>query len=100
MSELRDQITRMLSQSQGFAGTAPLEAVARAQLAQRTAVAALPRLHGEELSEIHALLAIAKSRVERYQAGLAAWSESVRERQELFTQHERERLQNPIPTKG
>jgi hypothetical protein len=99
MSELTDRLKRMLAQAQGFANDAPLEAVSRAQLAVRTATAALPSLAGAEHDEVASLLSLARTRVERYQATYDSWDESVRDRAALFAQHERERLAQPIPPK-
>jgi hypothetical protein len=99
MSELTDRFTRLLYQAQVFVKDAPLEAIARAQLVEREASAALPGLRGEEHDAVSSLLALARSRVERYQASYEAWETSVRERAALFAQHERERLQQPLPSK-
>jgi hypothetical protein len=99
MSELTDKLQRMLAQAQGFAKDAPLEALTRAQLAAKEAAAALPAASGEEREVLESLHAMAVSRSEKYQAVLGGWSETVRERANLFATHERERLAQPIPPK-
>lgn len=89
----------MLSQAQTFAKDAPLEALSRARLALRTANAGLAQANEEERQELQTLCELAEARSERYQAALANWSAQVRERAELYNQHERERLQQPLPAK-
>jgi hypothetical protein len=100
MSELTNGLRRMLSQAQGFAKDAPLEALSRAQVALSTARGALAGAGDGEQHELQILCELAEARVERYQGLLAAWSAGVRERAELYNRHERERLQQPIPEKG
>ena len=99
MSELTNRVRRMLSQAQTFAKDAPLEALSRAQLALRTASAALPQASEEERPELQTLCELAETRSERYRAGLDSWSAQVRARNELFNQNERDRLQQPLPKK-
>jgi hypothetical protein len=99
MSELTHRVRRMLSQAQTFATDAPLEALSRAQLALRTARAALTQADDEERPELQTLCELAETRSDRYQAALAAWSAQVRAREELYNRHERERLQRPLPEK-
>lgn len=99
MSELTNRVRRMLSQAQTFAKDAPLEALSRAQLALRTARAALVQASEEERPALQTLCELAENRSERYQAVLARWSTQVRERAELYNEHERQRLQQPLPQK-
>lgn len=99
MSELTIRVRRMLSQAQTFAKDAPLEALSRAQLALRTASAALAQASEEERPELQTLCELAETRSERYQAVLASWSTQVRERSELYNENERQRLQQPLPQK-
>jgi hypothetical protein len=89
----------MLAQAQGFAKDTPLEALTRAQLAAKEAAAALETAAGEEREELENLHAIAISRVEKYETLLASWTMRVRERADLFSTHEKQRLANPIPPK-
>jgi hypothetical protein len=100
MSEVTQKLQRMLAQAQGFASQAPLEALARAELAAREAQAALETATGAERERLGSLHAIALSRVEQYGALLADWSAGVRQRADLFEHHEMERLEQPIPSKG
>jgi hypothetical protein len=97
MSELTHRVRRMLSQAQTFVKDAPLEALSRAQLALRTASAALAHASDEERPELQTLCELAETRSDRYQAALATWSSEVRERAELYNAHERQRLQQPLP---
>jgi hypothetical protein len=99
MSELTNRVRRMLSQAQTFAKDAPLEALSRAQLALRTASASLAQASEDERLELQTLCELAETRSERYQVVLASWSAGVRERSELYNQHERQRLQQPLPQK-
>lgn len=99
MSELTDQVRRMLNQAQKFAADAPLEAVSRAQRALRTAQAALAEPGAGESAELRTLIELAETRLGRYEQQLAGWSDEVRARAELFQQNERERLQKPLPPK-
>jgi hypothetical protein len=100
MSELTNRVRRMLSQAQTFAKDAPLEALSRAQLALRTASAALAQASEEERPELQTLCELAETRGERYRAILDGWATQVRERADLYTQNERERLQQPLPRKA
>jgi hypothetical protein len=99
MSELTNQVRRMLNQAQTFATDAPLEAVSRVRLALRTAQAGLLKASGDEASQLRTLIELATARIERYDLTLASWSSGVRARADLYNQHERERLQNPLPPK-
>jgi hypothetical protein len=99
MSEVTKKLQRMIAQAQGFAKDAPLEALARAQLALRESEAALATAPAAEREQLAALKAIAASRVETYQAQLSGWNKGVRERSDTFETHEQERLEQAIPTK-
>jgi hypothetical protein len=99
MSELTNQVRRMLNQAQKFAKDAPLEAVSRARLALRTAQAGLSKTSGEETAQLRTLIELAEERIERYELTLASWSSEVRARADLYNQNERERLQKPLPPK-
>lgn len=99
MSELTNRVRKMLSQAQTFVTDAPLEALSRAQLALRTARAGLASAGDAEREELQRQCELAEARSERYQAALAAWSARIRERAELYTRHERERLQLPMRSK-
>lgn len=99
MSELTDRLRRMLSHAQDFAKDAPLEAVARVRDAAAFAREALPRASAEERAEVASLLELAEAREAAYQAAFERWSREVKARAELFQQHERERLQQPLPRK-
>ncbi|MFT3927904.1 MAG: hypothetical protein QM778_35580 [Myxococcales bacterium] len=99
MSEVTQKLQRMLAQAQGFSRDAPLEAVARAQLAVREAEQALASAHGSEREQLIALKAIAESRVERYGQELSGWTKGVEERANLFETHEQQRIEQPIPSK-
>jgi len=99
MSELTNQVRRMLNQAQKFVTEAPLEAVSRARLALRTAQAGLARAGADEASQLRTLIELAEERIVRYELMLASWSSEVRAREELYNQNERERLQKPLPAK-
>jgi hypothetical protein len=99
MSEVIKKLQRMLAQAQGFAEDAPLEAVERAKLAVREADRALAQASGDEADQIQALKAMAASRVSLYGGELSGWTESVRDRANLFEEHEQERLASPIRSK-
>jgi len=99
MSELTNQVRRMLNQAQKFATDAPLEAVSRARLALSTAQSALAKAGGEESRELRTLVELAQARIERYELSLASWSSQVRAREAEYNQNERERLQQPLPPK-
>ena len=98
MSE-SNRVRKMLSQAASFAVDAPLEAVSRAKLARSTAQSALATASGEERTTLQTLIEIANARLERYELKLAAWTVQNRQRADLFGQHERERLQQPLPPK-
>jgi hypothetical protein len=99
MSELTNQIRRMLNQAQKFTTDAPLEAVSRVRLALRTAQEGLAKASGEEATQLRTLIELAEGRTGRYELALASWSSGVRARAELYTQNERDRLQQPLPAK-
>jgi hypothetical protein len=99
MSELTNQIRRMLNQAQKFATDAPLEAVSRARLALRTAQTALGEAPSEQQAGLRSLIELAQGRIERYQQTLASWTSEVRARAALYNQNERDRLQQPLPPK-
>lgn len=99
MSELTNQVRRMLNQAQKFATDAPLEAVSRASLALRTAQAGLAKASGEESQELRTLMELATGRIERYELALASWSSEVRAREQQYNQNERARLARPLPPK-
>ena len=99
MSELTNQLRRMLSQAQKFVTDAPLEAVSRAQLALRTARAGLASAGAEERAELGTLIELAETRLERYSLAWTQWAGSVRARADEYTDNERKRLQQPLPPK-
>lgn len=99
MSELTNQVRRMLTQAQKFVKDAPLEAVSRAQLALRTAHAALGNATGDERAQWLTLIELAETRIERYEQALSSWSGEVRVRAGEFLDNERKRLQLPLPPK-
>jgi hypothetical protein len=99
MSEVTKKLRRMLAQAQGFAKDAPLEALARVQLAAREAEAALATANGDERAELETLRALAHSRADKYAAAFAHWQAEVEARAARFGAHERSVLQEPIPPK-
>ena len=99
MSELTNQVRRMLSQAQKFVTDAPLEAVSRAELALATARAGLARASADERTELETQIELAETRLERYQQALSKWSGGVRARADLYNDNERKRLAEPLPTK-
>jgi F0F1-type ATP synthase membrane subunit b/b' len=99
MSELTNQVRRMLSQAQKFVTDAPLEAVSRAQLALRTARAALATAAAEERAELETLIELAETRIERDGQALSRWSGTVRARADLYNHNERKKLAEPLPPK-
>ena len=99
MSDVINQVRRMLSQAHKFVSDAPLEAVSRAQLALRTARAALASASPAEQAELETLIELAETRGERYAAALEQWSGSVRARADEYNENERKRLQQPLPPK-
>jgi hypothetical protein len=99
MSELTDRLKRMLSQAQMFAIDAPMEALARAKLLVSQANAALSVVSDVERDDVLSILQLARKRVARYEARVSSFQHDNRERAALFTRHEFERLQQPIPTK-
>jgi hypothetical protein len=100
MSEVTQKLKYMLVQAQMFAADAPLEALARAELAVREAKAALHAGHGIDRDQLTSLLAIAQSRVELYGARLSKWTAGVQERADLFEENEMQRLEQPLPGTG
>ncbi|HEX6243530.1 MAG TPA: hypothetical protein VFZ61_21605 [Polyangiales bacterium] len=99
MSDVISQVRRMLSQAQKFVSDAPLEAVSRAQLARRTAQAALASASPAERAELETLIELAETRGERYAAALETWSGTVRARADEYNENERKRLAQPLPPK-
>jgi hypothetical protein len=99
MSDVINQVRKMLSQAHKFVSDAPLEAVSRAQLALRTARAALGSAGPAERAELETLIELAETRAERYAAALAHWSSTVRARADAFVENERTRLTLPLPPK-
>jgi phage shock protein A len=99
MSELTNQVRRMLTQAHKFVTDAPLEAVSRAQLALRTARAGLAAAGTEERAQLETLIELAETRLGRYATALSNWSGSVRARADEYTDNERKRLQQPLPPK-
>jgi ElaB/YqjD/DUF883 family membrane-anchored ribosome-binding protein len=99
MSELTNQVRRMLTQAQKFVTDAPLEAVSRAQLALSTARGGLAAASTDERTQLQTLIELAETRIERYGQALAHWSGTVRARSEEFIDNERKRLQQPLPPK-
>lgn len=99
MSELTNKVRKMLSQAAGFVKDAPLEAVSRAKLAHSTALEGVKTAQGEDRATLQTLAEVATARLERYELILSAWAGEVRQRADLFGQHERERLQQPMPPK-
>ena len=99
MSELTDQIRRMLVQAQEFEGPAPLEAMERARLAVAECSAALSSCVPEEHGELSSLLALARARHERYQRGFERFTADAEARAAAFQSHERAHLTRPLPAK-
>ena len=97
MSELTDRLKRMLSQAQVFATDAPMEAVARAKLLAHDAHAALSAVSDGERDEVLSLLQLARKRVTKYEAAVAAFQAANKERQDLLYRNEMHRLTQPIP---
>lgn len=98
MSE-SNKVRKMLSQAGSFVVDAPLEAVSRVKLARSTAEGALATASSDERAALQTLIEVANARLERYELKLAAWTVQNQQRADLFGQHERERLQQPIPPK-
>ena len=99
MSELTNEVRRMLNQAQKFATDAPLEAVSRVRLALSIAQDAFRHSSGDEQTQFATLIELAEERIKRYELSLASWSSGVRARAEQYTQNERTRLQQPLPPK-
>ena len=99
MSDVISQVRKMLSQAHKFVSDAPLEAVSRAQLALRTARAALASASPVERAELETLIELAETRGERYASALEQWSGTVRARADEFSENERKRLAQPLPPK-
>jgi len=97
MSELTNRVRRMVSQAHGFVKDAPLEAVSRAKEAMLAARVGAETATGEERDELSQLHDLAEARLPRYEAALATWTGSVRERADLFHKNEVQRLQQPLP---
>jgi hypothetical protein len=103
MSELTSRLRRMLSQAQGFAEDAPMEALARAKLLVHEAHAAAALAAEDERDEVLGLLQLARKRVARYEAKVEAFQKANTERAELFSSNEKQRYVTPvagIPGKG
>jgi len=103
MREIIQKLQRALSQAQTFAKQTPPEALARTRLVAREAQAALASMDAKavahEREQLTSILAMANLRIGQYEAVVAGWDHSVRERAELFHTHEVERLQRPIASK-
>src|SRR5262245_52105958 len=99
MSEAIQKLQRALSQAQKFVKDAPLEAGARGSLVWKQAQVAAKSAKSPEREQLNELAALALSRVKKYQQAVDGWQAGLRERAELFHQHEVERLQRPIAPK-
>ncbi len=102
MSELTDQVRRMLSQAQVFVRDTPFEAVARTCQALQTVDAALGSLSPTATAERAALTRlrnVVMARLAKYETALEAWTDEVRGRAALYNQRERERIAQPFPAK-
>ena len=100
MSELTERVRKMLSQAQVFATDTPFEAVARARQAIEVIDESLQSdSSGDERSALSGLRKLAETRLEKYEARLAAWLAEVEERADRYNEHERERLAQPMRAK-
>jgi hypothetical protein len=100
MSELTDKVRRMLSQAQVFARDTPFEAVSRARQALEEIDAALASAGPEERSALDGLRKLTVARQERYQELLDKWLDKNRQRGDLYNQHERSRITQPLRARG
>jgi hypothetical protein len=101
MSELTDRVRKMLSQAQVFATDTPFEAVSRARQVIAVIDEALndAALGSEDRTAILGLRKLAESRLEKYEARLAAWLSASSVRATQFVENERERLAQPMRAK-
>ena len=103
MSELTSRLRRMLSQTQGFAEDAPMEALARAKLLVHEAHAAVALAGEGERDEVLGILQLARKRVGRYETKVEAFQKANAERAALFQRNETERYAGAVsgvPGKG
>jgi len=100
MSELTETVRKMLSQAQVFARDTPFEAVSRARQAVQLIDAALAEAAPVERPALESLRKVTASRLEKYDATLASWRDTVSGRADLYTQHERARILQPLRAKG
>jgi hypothetical protein len=103
MSELTSRLRRMLSQTQAFAEDAPMEALARAKLLVHEAHASVALASENERDEVLGILQLARKRVSRYEAKVAAFQQANAERAALFQRNEQQRYAEAvsgIPGKG
>ena len=100
MSELTETVRKMLSQAQVFARDTPFEAVSRARQAVQLIDAALAAAAPVERPALESLRKVTASRLEKYDAVLAAWREKATERADLYVQNERARILQPLRAKG
>lgn len=97
MTELTSRLRRMLSQAQGFAEDAPMEALARAKLLVHEAHAAAALAGEGEREEVLGILQLARKRVARYEAKVEAFQKANVERAALFQSNEQQRYAAPVP---
>ncbi len=103
MSELTSRLRRMLSQAQGFAEDAPMEALARAKLLVHEAHASLVLAGEDERDEVLSILQLARKRVARYEGKVQAFQKANAERAALFQRNETQRYASAVegvPGKG
>ena len=101
MSELTERVRKMLSQAQVFATDTPFEAVSRARQAVQLVDEQLADagIAAEERAALIGLRHLAASRVAKYEARLSEWLAKVEARAGTYTEHERERLAQPMRAK-
>jgi hypothetical protein len=103
MSELTSRLRRMLSQAQGFAEDAPMEALARTKLLVHEAHASVALAGEHEREEVLGILQLARKRVARYEAKVQAFQKANAERAALFQRNEEQRYVSAVagvPGKG
>lgn len=97
MTDLETRLRALLAQAQTFVTDAPMEAVARAKLAEGEARAALAGADAETEAWLRPLHAYAEARITKYQAVLDGWLQENQERSDTFSQNERDRYVAPVP---
>lgn len=100
MSELTDRVRKMLSQAQVFVRDTPFEALSRVRQAAQEIDAELAQTTDEqERASLLALQKVVAGRAAKYQQRLDAWLSEAEARANLYNEHERERLQQPMRAK-